>query len=103
MNTSPAFEWLSKELPRYTALSPLQARGTIRLMLQEVGIDPRALRKDQLLVLLHRRLPLELRKRRIEAAADLVNELTARLRSTPLSESEQPDTADSVFGRLGRT
>lgn len=101
MNTSPAFEWLSAELPLCTPLSSLQARGTVRLMLQDAGIDPRGLRKDQLLVLLRRQLPLELRKRRIQAHPNLGDELVARLRRTNLSEPTQADTPETVFARLG--
>ena len=102
MNTSPAFEWLSAELSRCTALSSLQARGTIRLMLEDAGISPRGLRKDQLLVLLHRQLPIELRKRRIDSAANLGSELAARLLRTPLPETAPTDSPEAVFARLGR-
>lgn len=102
MSTSPAFEWLSAELPLCTPLSTLQARGTVRLMLQDVGIDPCELRKDQLLILLRRQLPLELRKRRIQTDPKLGDELIARLRRTQLHESAPADTPEAVFARLGR-
>jgi len=101
VTTSPAFEWLSAELPRCTALSSLQARGTVRLMLQDVGIDPRGLRKDQLMVLLRRQLPVELKKRHIASDANLGAELAARLLSTPLREPRRGDSPEAVFARLG--
>jgi hypothetical protein len=103
MSTSPAFEWLCGVLPRYTALSALQARGTVRLMLQDAGIDPRNVRKDQMIVLLIRQLHVELTKRRISHAGNLGSELAALLLSTPVNESAAPDTPEMVFLRLGRS
>ena len=70
-------------------------------MLQEAGIDPRGLRKDQLLVLLHRKLDAELRKRHIASDAKLGAELAARLLRTPLRESAQRDSPEAVFARMG--
>jgi hypothetical protein len=69
-------------------------------MLQAVGIDPRSLRKDQLQVILHRHLPAELRKRHIEADANLGAELAARLLRTKLTESQQADSPEAVFARM---
>mgnify|MGYP000308260136 CR=1 FL=1 len=54
MSGSPAFEWLCSELQQRTKLTQVQARGTVRLMLSDAGLDPNHLRKNQLLVLIER-------------------------------------------------
>lgn len=102
MSGSPAFEWLCSELQQRTNLTQVQARGTVRLMLSEAGLDPNHLRKNQLLVLIERQLLTELKKRRIIHLDILAGELAARLRMTALDESQQPTDPETVFSRLGR-
>ena len=38
MVTSPVFEWVARQLEATTLMSRLEARGTIRLALQELGL-----------------------------------------------------------------
>ena len=102
MSGSPAFEWLCSELQQRTKLTQVQARGTVRLMLSDAGLDPNHLRKNQLLVLIERQLLAELKKRRIVHLDILAGELAARLRMTALDESKQPTDHETVFSRLGR-
>ena len=80
MADSVVFEWLSDSLERRTGLSRMQARGTLRLALHEVGLESVRLSAGQARVLLQRVLPDQLRARGIAdgeaACAEIVEQLT---------------------------
>jgi hypothetical protein len=98
---SVIFDWVSRELERRTSLSRLEARGTIRIVLKDAGLDPNSVAVHQMLVVLERLMASALLKRRIEDADELCGRLAEDLRlyamSSPQAETE---TAYDVFERL---
>jgi hypothetical protein len=103
MTESPVFEWACALLEREARWSRLQARGTVRLVVRDAGLDTRTLRAPQLRVIALRLLPKELRSRGV----DEVDALCAALSECPGSvEAEAKAMAavdpEEVFKRLGR-
>lgn len=101
MTASSSFEWLCSELEARTSLSKLEARGTVRLVLKDVGLDPATVSAHQMNVVLLRLLAPALVKRKVEDAEALCKALAQELE---LSEKQRPDvdedTAYDVFDRL---
>ncbi|MBK7580676.1 MAG: hypothetical protein IPI67_10770 [Myxococcales bacterium] len=101
MAESEVFEWVSAELETRTSLSRLEARGTLRLLLKSVGLDPGSVSAPQMTVVLSRLLAPQLVKRKVEAASDLCQTLTAELGERNRSRPEtNQDTAYEIFARL---
>ena len=80
---SGVFDAVASALARATGLTPTQARGTLRLMLKESGIDPQIARKADLRPLFGGPLQQELAKRRVSLSAAGVDQLQRALESTP--------------------
>ena len=101
MAESSIFEWLSGALEGRTALSRIEARGTIRLVLKDAGLDPSSVRGLQMQVVVERLLPLALKKRGVAGAEELCRELANELRGLgQTSSDEKTDTAYDFFERL---
>lgn len=103
MTESPVFEWACAILEREARWSRLQARGTVRLVVRDAGLDTRTLRAPQLRIIALRLLPKELRSRGV----DDVDALCARLSDCPGSveteaRARAPVDPEEVFKRLGR-
>ncbi len=103
MTESPVFEWACTVLEREAGWSRLQARGTVRLVVRDAGLDTRTLRAPQLRVIALRLLPRELRSRGVDG----VDALCTALSECPGSvEAEARATVavdpEEVFKRLGR-
>jgi hypothetical protein len=64
---SPVFEALCRGLERHTELNQLQARGVVRLLLRDAGIEPDELDKQQAAVLIDKLMPDRLLRQGIEA------------------------------------
>jgi hypothetical protein len=102
MPESPLFGWLSDEVERRTSLSRLEARGTVRLVLKEAGLDPSALDAKQLGVVLARLMPDALKKRGVADADVVCRRLGDALQMALPTLVETKDAAYGVFERLGR-
>jgi len=102
MAVSPVFEWVSAELERRTPLSRLEARGTIRLLLKQRGLEPGSVNAAQMDVVIRRLLPPALEVRGIEDAESVSNELAPALaRAAAEHRLESAESAYDVFERLG--
>jgi hypothetical protein len=102
MVESPVFEWACTLVERTLGWSRLQARGTVRLVVRDAGLDPRTLRGYQLRVLATRVLPKELKAR----GADRVDSLCVALGHCPPeveadARASAPVDPEEVFKRLG--
>lgn len=73
-----------------TGLTSAQARGTLRLLLKERGVDPSIARKLDLLALLGRELPDALTKRKIAVN----DEVLAKVRASIAAADEHEDALD---------
>lgn len=100
MAESAVFDWVATELEARTRLSRLEARGTLRLVLKEAGLDPNSVAGFQMVIVLERLLPKTLERRRVDDAATLCRVLAADLRTSSVAKSATRDTAYDVFERF---
>ncbi len=78
---SPFFERTCQLLEQTTALSQLQARGTIRLALKEAGFDSRSVNRPQMLATVLQSLPAELSRVGVEDSEGVCEQIIAGLAS----------------------
>jgi hypothetical protein len=102
MADAVVFEWLTHELEKRTSLTRNEARGTVRLVLKDAGLDPATVRARQMMVVVERLLAGQLKKRGIARADALCAALGSELAAGGLEASEpDADTPYDVFERLG--
>jgi hypothetical protein len=102
MAGSQAFEWLCEALETSTSLERLEARGTVRIALKEAGLEARSVSPTEMMVVVDRILPRELRQRGVADEAGLCSRLQAGLRQLGASAApSSQDTPDAIFRRLG--
>ena len=99
MADSAAFEKASETLEGTTNLDRLEARGTIRILLRQVGLDAKSVGAKELRVVVEKLLPRELTNRGISNPQDVIAVLQAALLSVP--ERDVGDSPADVFARLG--
>jgi hypothetical protein len=95
------FEWLSSELAARTGFDALKSRGTLRIALQNAGLEPRTLTKEQASVVVMRVLPSELKLRGLSDGAAACMHIDAALRLMSFANTG-PAAADAAFARFGR-
>ena len=103
MAESPVFEWACERLEQSSSLSRIQARGTMRLLLNAVGLDSHTLGANQLRVIALRLLPKELRKRglpNVDALCQELAECPATVQG--LLDQNRVIEPEDIFKRLGR-
>jgi hypothetical protein len=99
MPNSPVFEWVSHELELATVLSRLEARGTVRLALQELGLTVTGVARSPMQFTLARVLPRLLSSRGIAAAEVVCKKLSKDLESADLPLGHE--SPEDIFARLG--
>ena len=99
MNGSAIFERTCTELEHVTSFDSLSARGTVRLALQSAGLDAREVTTAQMIVVVKRVLPLELKVRGVRDADDVCSVIASRI--TGLASPASGSSAEDVFRRLG--
>ena len=99
MADSEAFEHVCSQLEQETSLQRLEARGTVRLVLKNAGLEARSVTSAQISVAISKLLPEELVARGIEDAEVVCTSLVSGLAA--LHEEVLGDTPESVFQRLG--
>jgi len=102
MSDSLVFEWACETLERASGLSRLQARGTMRIVLGQAGLDSRSVKTSQMRVVALRLLPKELRARgltNVEAICEEVSGCPPSVEHVADAPSNDPE---EVFKRLGR-
>lgn len=100
MAESDVFVWVAGELERRTHLSRLEARGTVRLVLKDAGLDPTSVAAYQMDVVLKRLMAAALSKRKVGDAAILCAALAQELKESAAGSSPSRETAYDVFERL---
>lgn len=102
MAGSQGFEWLCEAIEAGSSLERLEARGTVRIALKEAGLEARSVTPSELLVVVEKILPRELRNRGVTGEAALCARLAAGLRNLEASGAPAAqDTPDAIFRRLG--
>jgi hypothetical protein len=103
MSDSAVFEWACETLERASGFSRLQARGTLRIVLTQAGLDGKSLRASQLRVVAVRLLPKELRMRGLENADAIGAEVAACPAAVDQQAAGSAETdPEDVFKSLGR-
>ena len=103
MGISAAFEWVSSELERRTSLSRLEARGTVRLLLKEAGLEPGSVNPSQMDVVLRRLMANALKTRGVDEPDEISTALAEGLAAAAAGgHLESEESAYEVFERLGR-
>ncbi len=99
MSESAVFELTCKELAQATSFDNLSARGTVRFALKTAGLSPGEVTAAQMLVVVKRLLPGELKVRGVKEP-DLVCSLVAA-RIADIAPEKQRESVEDVFERLG--
>ena len=80
MSDAPVFQWLCEALHAETPLDELETRGTVRIVVRHLGLDPRTLEVEAVGRMLAEVLPEELRLRGVDEADALCERLGLELR-----------------------
>lgn len=101
MADSAAFEAACTGLEKQGALERLVARGTIRLVLKQAGLDPRTATARELAVAVRRLLPAELAARGVAEPDALGASVAEALEGLGSRAGGGRDTPEAIFARLG--
>ncbi|HME73422.1 MAG TPA: hypothetical protein VKM54_26705 [Myxococcota bacterium] len=99
MGESAVFERTCNELAQATSFDNLSARGTVRLALKSAGLDPREVTSAQMLVVVKRLLPGELKARGVKEPDVVCSAIAARIAG--VAPEAQGQSVEDVFRRLG--
>jgi hypothetical protein len=99
MAEASAFDLVCGEIERATALSQLEARGTVRLALKQAGFDARGVAPHELAVVVRKLLPRELELRGVPGGEALCERIAASLAAD--APAPRRETPEDVFRRLG--
>lgn len=100
-DTSPSFEFVCERLEVIAKLSRLEARGTVRLALREVGKNPAYVSSQDMTMIVARVLPRMLQNRGIKDAAQICAEVGNQLSQAKLASGATYLDPAEVFARLG--
>jgi len=96
------FDFVADKLEENSSLEKLEARGTVRLALKGAGLDPRTVTAEQMVVILQKVLPGELKARGIESPNGVCEQLVALLKQhAPGGAGAAGESPEDVFRRLG--
>ncbi len=102
MAGSSVFDWVSQQLEHRTAMRLIEARGTVRLVLKQAGLEPATVTATQMQVVLVRLMPKALASRHVEDAATLCADLAREVHDATADQPASGESAYDVFRRLGR-
>lgn len=100
MSTSAAFDRVAQRLGEWTQLDALAARGTVRLLLKEAGLEVASVSPPQLAAAARHLLPGALRSRGVPEPEALTARICADL-ATVSDDAAGRETPERVFARLG--
>jgi hypothetical protein len=98
VSESNAFVWLCDQIETITNLSRLEARGTVRIALKELGLLPADLAPLQAAKVAEHVLPRELATRGVDDAVAICQRLSVEAKGLPDERSES--AADEIFRDL---
>lgn len=101
MSESTVFESTCTQLEQSTSFDSLSARGTVRLALKSAGLDAREVTTAQMLVVVKRVLPAELKLRGVKDADDVCSAIAGRIAGMAPAAAETRSSVEDIFRRLG--
>jgi hypothetical protein len=100
MSTSAAFDRVAGRLSEWTPLDALAARGTVRILLKEAGLDAAGVTPQQMATATKKLLPEALRSRGVPDADAVTTRIVSDLAGLE-DDTAGKDTPERVFERLG--
>ena len=95
------FELVAEELERRTDLAKLEARGTVRLAAREAGLDARTVTREQMIVMLQKVMPDEMRSRGVEQPEQICEAIITAVKSSQIASSPaEAESPEAIFRRL---
>jgi hypothetical protein len=95
------FELVADELEQRTDLAKLEARGTVRLALKEAGLDARSVTAAQMIVMLQKVMPDEMRSRGVDQPEPICEAIITTLKSNrDASKAPEAESPEAIFRRL---
>lgn len=101
MTQSPVFEWLTERIAHAAGWNRLVARGTVRIALKEMGLDPRTVGKREMAAVLRTNMTRLLEAHKVDGARGLCERLDRELGLQPIAEVAV-DAPEDIFKRLAR-
>jgi hypothetical protein len=101
VSESAVFEFTCQELEQVTSFDSLSARGTVRLALKSAGLDPREVTIAQMMVVVKRVLPGELKVRGVKEPEALCSTIARHLSGLAPATEAKSSSVEDVFRRLG--
>ena len=99
MSDSAIFDFVCEQVESHASLSRLEARGTVRLLVKDVGLDSQLLGKGAAMLAVERFLEPTLRVRRVANPEQVKAQVLRALRDSTLDDPDADDPA-SIFGRI---
>ncbi len=96
---SPVFEWVTRAVEEATSLTRTEARGTVRIALNEVGLTATGVARGPMLFVLERILPGLLHSRSIDDPHGTCARLLDKLTEAELGHVRE--SPEDIFDRLG--
>lgn len=100
-DTSPAFEFVCDRLEVVANVSRIEARGTIRLALREVGKNPAYVSPQDMKAIVAKVLPRMLQSRGVKDALQICDEIFKQLNQAKLASGATHLDPAEIFARLG--
>lgn len=97
----PAFEFVCDRLEVVSKISRIEARGTVRLALREVGKNPAHVSTQDMATIVAKVLPRMLQSRGVKDAALICTEIGNQLAQARLGSGATHLDPAEVFARLG--
>ncbi len=101
MSESEVFERTCAELEQATSFDSLSARGTVRLALKSAGFEPRKVTSVEMVVVVKRVLPAELKARGVRNADEVCATIADRIADLVTASPQSQSPVEEVFRRLG--
>jgi hypothetical protein len=95
------FDFAAERLSQHTRIERMAARGTLRLALKTVGLDPTSITAGQLRSVIERLLPNELLTRGVADPAGTCRALIQDIDNAPAALLASGQDVDDIFRRLG--
>ena len=95
------FDLAAERLEHHTSFSKIESRGTLRIALKSVGLDPRSLSLDELRVVFDKVMPAQLERRGVPKATAVCSSVMSDLAVLPDAQrAGRAENVDDVFRRL---
>lgn len=100
-DTSAVFEFVCERLETMAKMSRIEARGTVRLALREVGKNPTHVSTNDMCTIVSKVLPRMLQTRGLKEGAQICHEIAQQLSQAKIASGATYLDPAEIFARLG--